>query len=265
VEPYRDNTAGTDVRDDGVDRPSDTRLLRHQGAIWIDTANGEAGTKIGVNGLPENPVTTLADALTLATDTGLRRLVLVTGSLTLTSALTEFLVELRDESELSFGGQDVNGSEFRGGVLKGTMTGRISAYHAVLEDVVGFRGSAQLCGLQGTISLGAGSSTLHLCRSQVPGTQLPTLSFADATAECNLRAYSGGVQIEDMTLPAHLMSAEFIAGQCIVDSSCTGGTLVIRGPCEPITDSSAGTTVITDAVIALQDTANLAVALSASS
>ena len=218
--------------------------VSYLGSIWIDTANGTAGTVVGVNGLPGLPVASLADALTLSTATGLRSIVVITGNLLLTASLTEFLVELRNESELDFGGQNINGTEFRGGIVKGSMTGRIAVEDSEIEDVSGFRGDAHNCGINGTITLGAGTSTFGFCHSHTPGTTPITISFEDSTAECNLRAFSGGVQVEDMVAAAHLMSAEFVAGQIIVDSSCTGGTLVIRGVVGPITDGSAGTTVV---------------------
>ncbi len=222
----------------------DIPRLRYLGSVWIDTANGAAGTVVGVNGLPDNPVTTLADALSLTTAMGLRSLTVVTGNLLLTASLTEFFVTLRDESELDFGGQNVNGTELCGGVLKGAMTGVITARDCLLEDVSGLRGLALRCGLMGMTTLGAGTTTLAACRSNMPGTASPTLAFGSPTAACNLRGYSGGLQVEDMTVAAHIMTAEFIAGQIVVDSSCTGGTLVIRGVVGPITDSSVGTAVI---------------------
>lgn len=247
VAEIRDAILSDSTAFDGADIAA-TRLaaerVNYLGCIWIDTTNGIAGTTVGVNGLPGNPVDTLADALALSTATGLRCLVVITGSLLLTASLTEFLVELRDESEIDFGGQNINGTEFRGGVIKGTMTGVITARGSLLEDVSGFRGNAMGCGLMGTITIGAGTATFDRCRSNVPGTATPTIAFAHATAECNLRAYSGGLQVEDMTAAAHLMSAEFVAGQIIIDSSCTGGTLVIRGVVGPIIDGSAGTSVV---------------------
>ncbi len=221
-------------------------LALYQGSVWVDSANGNAGTVVGVNGLPSNPVDSLADALTLATAIGYRSIVVVTGSLALLSSLTEFLVEMRGESEIDFNGQSVNGSEFVGGHIKGAMTGVIDVRRSHIEDVIGFRGHAQLCGLLGTITLGAGIAHMDLCHSATPGTQTPTIKFGHATSELGLRGYAGGMQIEDMTAAAHLGSIDFIAGQLVVDSSCTGGALAIRGTVGPVTDNSLGTTVARD-------------------
>ncbi len=43
------------------------------GAIWIDTVNGSAGTTDFENGTVENPVNTIADANTLAASLGIAR------------------------------------------------------------------------------------------------------------------------------------------------------------------------------------------------
>lgn len=229
---------------------SDPTLL-YLGAVWIDANNGTAGTTVGVNGLPTSPVTTLADALTLAAATGLRSFVVVEGNLTLTSALTEWHVELRSpDSELNFNGQNVNGSAFTGaGKLKGTMTGRIETHHNLLEDVTGFLGTADFCGISGTIALGVGKSSFVRCYSDTPGTGTPALNFVGAGRSCNFRAYSGGMQFENMVDASNVCTAEYIAGQAVIDGSCTAGTLVLRGIIDPVTDNGAGVTVLTSAVV----------------
>ena len=50
------------------------------GAIWVDTIDGTAGTAENVNGTADNPVLTWADALSLATTVGLKRFQIINGS-----------------------------------------------------------------------------------------------------------------------------------------------------------------------------------------
>jgi hypothetical protein len=226
----------------------DLSLIKYQGSIYIDTTNGAAGTTIGINGTPDNPVDTLADALTLATSTGFRKFVIVEGNLTLTAALTEWTVELRDEAQLNFGSQSVNGSTFTGGIVTGTMTGTAVITRSFLDSVSGFLGTAQFCGLGGTITLASGESTFDRCHSREPATGIVTLDFVGAGRSVNLRAYSGGVQVENMVDVSNIGTVEFVAGRIVVDSSCTAGTLIIRG-ITVVTDSSAGTTVDTTGVV----------------
>ena len=213
------------------------------GAIWVNANNGTAGTVVGINGTSSNPVDTLADAITLMGSTGLRKIVLITGQFTLVGTLDEAFVELRDESELLLNGQNVNGTEFHGGIVKGIGIGTVSMRSCLLEDISGMRIDAQLCGLNGTIGLAAGVSTMDLCHSQTPGTSTPTVDFAVAGSQLNLRAYSGGINVVNMAA-TNITSLEYIAGQLIIAGSCTAGTLVYRGNVYPVVDSSAGTTIV---------------------
>jgi hypothetical protein len=226
-----------------------TDLLLYEGAIWVDANNGVPGTVVGTNGWPGNPVDNLTDALTLSGSTGFRRLVIITGNVTLTASLTEFTVELRDETELNFGGQSVNGSEFFGGIVKGTMSGTVKIRNAEVEDVIGMLGTLEQCGITGTITLAVGATTMALCYSKVPGSGTPNVDFDGVASTLSLRAYSGGITIMGMTNAANLSTCEFIAGQIIVDASNTDGLLVVRGLVDPVTDNATGTTVDVTGVV----------------
>jgi hypothetical protein len=219
-------------------------LILHDHAIWIDTNNGNPGTVIGTNGTGDNPVDSLADALALVGSTGFRHLIVVQGNLVLTASLNEFLVELRDESELNLNGQNVNGSEFRGGRIKGAMSGIIMVVNAEVEDVSGFIGTMVNCGVTGDLTLAAGRTTLAHCYSKVPGTNTPTIDFNAVASELSMRGYSGGIALRNMGHAANLSTCEFIAGQIIIEATCTDGVLVVRGLVAPITNNSTGTTVI---------------------
>lgn len=227
-------------------------LINYLGAVWINANNGVAGTITGINGTSTNPVDTIADAITIADNTGIQKFVILTGTLTLTAALTEFNVEMRDESELLLNGQNINGTEFFGGFIKGAGTGTATMRSCSLEDISGLNIDAQMCGILGTIGLGPGTSTLELCHSHQPGTATPIINFT-ATSRLNLRAYSGGIEITNMTTATNIASLEYIAGQLIVNASCTAGTLVYRGNVYPVADSSAGTTVIDNSTVTAVD------------
>jgi hypothetical protein len=130
--------------------------------------------------------------------------------------------------------------------LKGVMTGTATLLRGSIEDVSGFLGTAHDCGIFGTIALAVGKSTFHQCFSQEPGTSLPVFNFVGAGRSINLRAYSGGIQLENMVDVTNIATIEHIAGQVTLDSSCTAGVAVLRGT-HFVTDNSAGTTVDTNA------------------
>lgn len=225
-----------------IEEDTDPLNTQYLGSVWLDATNGSAGTTVGEHGTPQNPVTTLADALTLATAIGVRSLVVIDGALTLTAPLTEFLVELRDGASLALGGFSVDNSEFRGGTLTGVMTGTVVVRDAVLDGVSGLLGEARNCGLNGTLTLAAGETLFDRCASAEPGAARPTLDFVGAGRTCNIRGYSGGLQIDTMVNADNLCGIDFIAGQLIVDATCALGTLVVSG-IVTVTDNSTGTTV----------------------
>lgn len=213
------------------------------------SSTGAAGTVIGVNGTPGNPVDSLADAETIATALGLTSFHIMSGSFILTSSFTEWLFTGQDEAEIDINGQNVNSSIFEDILVKGTNVGTISIKRGIIEDITDFKGLVSQSGISGTISLAAGESTFERCHSREPGTGTPTIDAVGAGRTINFRAYSGGLQVENMTDASNIMTAEFIAGQMIIDSSCTAGTIDVRGIIKPLQDNSAGTTVITSGVV----------------
>lgn len=221
----------------------------YNGAIHIDATNGSSGTALGLNGTNASPVDNIADALTLAGLLGFRVFRIIGGAITLTSSLTEWTILGYDEAEVNLNGQNVNGSTFENSIIKGSMSGTVSVRGGLIEDVTGFLGVATGAGFSGNITLGVGQSTFERCHSRTPGTATPTLDFVGAGRRANVRAYSGGLAVENMTDVTNTCTVEFVAGQIVVDSSCTDGVLDIRGVIKPVTDNSAGTNVITSGAL----------------
>lgn len=216
--------------------------VRYQGFIYI-SANGSSGIAVGTNGTPSNPVDNVSDALTLANGAGVQGLRFLDGAWTLTSPLLDFDVVLDAAATLNLGGQNVDGSEFLGGTLTGTMTGTIEASESIIDGVNGFRGRARECGLENTTVLAAGESVLHGCFSVVAGGAAPRIDFVGAGRTCSVRMYSGGLDIINMADASNVGSADFTSGRCTIESSCTAGTLSVSGIVGPLTDNSTGTTV----------------------
>ena len=217
-------------------------LTEYDSAICISNT-GTSGIVVGINGTPSNPVDNLADALTLIDETGFAKFIFLSGSFTLAANLTEFVVELRDESELDLGGQSVNGTQFIGGIVKGTMTGAITIQRSSIEDVTGLLGHCSECGLKGTINLAVGDSAFDRCHSEEPGLGMPVIDFVGAGRTASIRAYAGGLEIRDMVNANNIATVDFVSGQLKIAATCTAGVLVVRGIADPVTDVSLGTTV----------------------
>jgi len=220
----------------------DFDTLSYNGSIHINTKTGSAGTLVGVNGTPENPVSNLADAVTLAAAIGVRKYNVI-GNLTLTSSHDDWtFVGDANAAVIALNNQDVADSLFRNCELSGTiLTGPIQAEGCDLDGVGNFTGHAHECGLVNGSDLGSGTSTFESCYSAVPGLSTPSLDLDDV-ASLNLRSYSGGIEIRNMSGAGQNASLEFIAGQAVLAATCTAGTITLRGVGN-LTDNSAGTTV----------------------
>lgn len=223
-------------------------LIVYDGAIHIDTKNGSPGSTVGTNGTTNNPVDNLADAVTLAAALGFRRYELI-GNITLTTAHDDWVfVGKAAEAAVNINNQDVADTLFINVQLSGNIgNGPIQAVDSDLDGIGNFTGHAHNCGLVNGTTLGAGTSDFVACYSLVPGLSTPVID-ADGVGSINLRAYSGGMEIRNMSAGGQNASLEFIAGQAILAPSNTAGTVTLRG-IGNLTDNSLGTTVESNAFL----------------
>lgn len=233
-------------------RELDEQIGYESGAIWIDTANGVAGTTVGENGTVNNPVDSIADALTLAVAIGIVRMRVASGSsITLAAALEGYEIYNANWT-LALGGQSVSGSCIRGASVSGICTG------ATEPDFIDCQfGNATLppsrlvrCSFSGTITAGsAGSWFLDNCFSAVAGTSSPVFDFGTGlnASNVNYRHYSGGVEIQNMGAGtgSYNMSLEGF-GQLVINANCSAtSTIAIRGNFT-ITDNAGGAVTLSD-------------------
>lgn len=218
-----------------------------EGKIWIDTVNGVSGTTAFFNGVADNPVDSLADATTLAAEIGLRRFnVGPNSSLTLGQSYENYTFE-GEHWMLNLNDQTITESTFIGADLDGSGSATTDAHFDRCEI-----NSASLppCHMYGTKLAGrleltsTGTYYLDQCSSGIAGNNTPSVDFnaVDATS-LNMRHYSGGVRILNMTA-LDAMSLEG-HGQLVLDSSCTGGAISLRGHFR-INDQAGDVITITD-------------------
>lgn len=206
------------------------------GAVWIDTLNGTAGTVDFENGTVENPVKTMADANTIAASLNIHRFEIQSGSTITLAAAQNNQVFSGINWTLALGGQDIAGSMFHGakgvsGIAAGTGTGQMFRA-CTLNAVSHIKGTRIVeCGIGGTQTVvEAGDFFLDRCHSAIAGTSTPTWDFGTAIGNTNMnfRNYSGGIQLEAMgDTGTDTMSLEG-RGQ-LIEGTCTGGTVAIRG------------------------------------
>lgn len=222
------------------------------GAVWVDTVNGVGGTVLGLNGTVNNPVDSLADALTIAAALNGKRIQVLPGStLVAASAVEDFRIA-GHEYAVQLGGQSFQGTVLIGADegVSGTYSGLLEMVQCSIQGITGAELRAENCGLTDgaspcITSSGTGEIILHFPFSEVAGTGTPVVDLNSIDdVEFSLRGHAGGVEIRNMVAGA-LGSLDFIAGQVVIAASCTGGTLGIRGTAD-LTDNSGGAVTVSD-------------------
>ena len=220
------------------------------GAVWVDTNNGVAGTTAFVNGVADNPVDSWADALTIAAAVGLSRYIVINGSSIQLSANSDHLTLLGQEWTLDLNGQSCDDAVFQGAHVTGTCTGS----EVIFRDCDLAAGGGTLtcagmeahnCAIAGDIVLTATNAYFfNKCYSGIAGTSTPSIDLGAAVAnqQVNFRAYSGGIEVKNMgATGTDNMSLEG-HGQIVLNANCdpsNSPVVAIRGHFT-VTDNVAG-------------------------
>lgn len=222
------------------------------GAVWVNTLSGTAGTVNYENGTVEKPVLTIADARIIADNLNMKKFQIISGS-TITFAQSFDGFEFNGENwTLALGGQSVSGSVFHGASVTGICTGanKPSFEHCHFGNVTLPPCIFKTCSLgQGIISGNIGDYFFNGCYSSVAGTALPCFDFGSGIgiSNLNMRHYSGGIEIENMANGDNMSLEGF--GQLVINANCAGGTVAIRGNFTVTDNASEAVTLSDDARI----------------
>lgn len=237
-----------------------------QGSIWIDTNNGQAGTVIYVNGVADNAVDNLADAITLNNTLQLDRFQLSpASSITFAESHTNEIWQ-GPSATMALGGQDISGSTFLNFQdLSGTATTPSLEAHFVDCEIDALTiGQAHFkhCAFEGTLTLTAAANyTIYACYSQVPGASAPVIDMGAAVGATTLsiRHWSGGLTINNLAA-GDVLTLEGTFGTITLNGA--DATVEIRGIAKAVTNNLTGSPTVNDnalketeieAIIALLD------------
>ena len=233
--------------------------LYEGGAVWIDTVNGTAGTTDFENGTVNNPVDSIADALTISASIGLLKFEVMAGSTFSLAANVDGYSFGGFGYTVALGGQSVSGTRFTGATITGNDDGTNTIateydYCQLGTSTIGAH-ILNACRLTGNITLAEAADYLwDQCISFVAGNGTPDVTFPAGNANLNIRHYSGGIQINSMAA-GDTMSFE-ADGQFKIAATCSGGAASIRGCVGPVTDAAAGAVTITENARIADDTIN---------
>lgn len=221
------------------------------GRIFINTAVSNTNTESFVDGVADNPVSTIGAAKTISTAVVLGDFHVTNGSSFTLGESTDNESYFGDNWTLALGGQSCAGAHFVGAEVTGTQTGSGCGFHDGEMGTVTLADDAHMgeMGLSGTITLPAGSVEFFNCHHD--GDSLPVLDFGDAVGSTtvHMHAFHGGFEVQNMgdsgTDIIHLDGD----GRLDVNANCTGGTINVRGSWD-INDSSGAVTINLDDISA---------------
>ena len=202
------------------------------GAVWVDTVNGVAGSINFVNGTADNPVDSWADALILAASLGLKIFHIISGSsITLTGNSDHY--EIRGQSyTLDLNGQSIASAYIFGATVSGVGVGGSTVFEdCPVGNVTLAPSIMRRCYLSGTItSSAAGDWFINHCMSRVAAPGSPKFDFGGVVgdSDLNMRLYSGGIQLENMG-NVGTDQATIEGHGNIIEGTCAGGTVSARG------------------------------------
>lgn len=136
---------------------------------------------------------------------------------------------------------NVTGCEIFFATVQGELDGLNFVQNCSILTITNASGFFEKCAFAGSVTLN-GQSFFAECYSSLPGTGAP--QFYLGGNSITIRDFHGSLTICQKTGSTSVV--ELYGGELTVDSTCTGGTLYVRGEYSklPIIDPAAGTTVI---------------------
>jgi len=224
------------------------------GAVHIDAVNGTSGTRYP-QGTMLHPVDNIADALTVAAEHNITHLHAMS-DLTIGPAITMTGYTIMGEGMRRTAitvDQDATLEEctITMAYVTGVLDNESSLVNCMAEDLEIRNGELRGCTLMGTITkntVGGGNTTASIvdCWSGVAGESTPILDMGGAGGTLSMRGYHGGITLRNKT-GLESASIDLASGQVILESTVTGGTVVVRGVGK-LLDSSVGATVIDELI-----------------
>lgn len=221
------------------------------GRVYIDTGMGSAGTQYPL-GTITDPVSNATDGFAINDNRGLADRYLLKGAVTFSSEALDnhdWLGTTIPNDTINFGGSTAAGSHFERLKLSGAATGVYTARECILANVSGFNGFLFGGAIAGTLTLAAGEAHIVNVHAAAAGTNTVTIDCNGVDVDVFLPGWEGGLIISNHSHANAETAIDAKSGNVTIDSSCTAGTIVVRGVAMLTDNSGAGCTVITDGLI----------------
>jgi hypothetical protein len=272
-------TALLNNSDVGIVKTDFDQSLDYEGVVWVDFIDGQAGQSYPL-GTSADPINNLADAVAVGNNYGINHIRIIKGNGTANVFMPNYIVEannpqatvitimgdLTDPTHIG----NYRNTKFINLTLTGIACGcNWYAEGCLLKDVYQVAGLFDKCGFMGTVGLSSRidaetgepfPSIFYQCVSGIAGFASPTLDMVlGLPTQTSIRAYSGGLSLENADHEQDVASIEFMAGKLHVQPSCTNGEVSVRGVVK-IIDNGGGIVIDDSATVSkLVDLSNVTI------
>jgi len=245
-----------------------------QNRITIDTVNGVSGTTFPI-GTVGTPVNNISDALLIAQGVGITQL-FFKNSYTIASGIDltnyELVGEAPSRTTLTFeSGSITTNVEIINSSVEGYLGNIAGLTNCHLlnitetSDATGVEMNIYDCVFDGNFTLSSGLSgdvQIFNCKSGVAGSSVPIFDVNSSSVNFFVRDYTGGIEIRNIT-NGNIASLDFLSGQVLFASTCTTGTVVVRGLCKIVNNASGNPnfTLSNEVTVTATDVENIAAAV----
>ncbi len=218
------------------------------GRVFVDPVNGTAG-QIYPKGTTTSPVNSFTDAVAIISSRSLPSGIRLNGTITLTTediSDYNFLGGAATHDIINLGTATTDGAVFDCIKLQGTNNGVIHCQDCILAGVSDFEGFLVGGAIGGTLTL-AGETHLVNAHAAATGSNFITIDYQGNAISSFIPGWDGSMHIINHSNAGALTAIDMNSGKITLESTCTDGVIVIRGPGNVIDNSGVGCTVITDA------------------
>lgn len=197
-------------------------------AVYVDLHDGVAGTGEGV-GTPTNPSNNIADAFIIAASKNLHEFRL-RGHLYLDRNISDWTftgIGNRGNAGVHIEGYSVDGCLFDNTHVDGWMTGATDIRKCDIRIIDGLEGRLHGCGLVSSFQISENASVHFVDCHAESGNGYPSCIFRQNSV-VQFRNYSGNLELFGMTAGC-IAVVDLDPGALRIHSSCTGGTVLVRG------------------------------------
>ena len=205
----------------------------YQGRVAINIATGQSGTAVPIGTL-KTPSNNIIDGVQIADDNGIGELYIIK-SLTLDSGddVSGLIVKGASPSRVAVQvntGANVYQTEFEYLSISGILDGQSILKECLIDSLEYVNGFVINSGLnEFPVLLNAtGQASFNDCWSNVAGSNTPTIDMNGTGQSLAVRNYTGGLRITNRT-GTDSCSIDMTSGHVVVDATCTGDPLILRG------------------------------------